>query len=280
MTGISAGYRADLGRSWLSRSAWVAVLVGGVAAYLLVLVTVLNTNNLNLVPSLLLLGSVVAPATVLVFAVSGGRQVIAPTGLVVLTALAGGVIGTVAAGTLEYDTLRELRVLPTLLIGLIEEAAKLIVPVLALVILRRRDPRWGVIVGIASGMGFASLETMGYGFHALLSSRGDLTAVDDTLLLRALLSPAGHIAWTGLTVAAVWLIPGAASKGRAVGRAAAAFVLAVILHAAWDAADGLPVHIAVAAVSVVLLLILVHRAHSVPRAITGPGAGTLNPEIS
>jgi RsiW-degrading membrane proteinase PrsW (M82 family) len=248
-------------RGWWSRSAWLAVLVLGVAAYLLVLRTVVDTSNLNLVPALLLLGSAVAPASVLVFAVSGGRHVIAPTGLVVLTALAGGVIGTVAAGTLEYDTIQRLGGLPTLLIGVIEEAAKLIVPVLLLVFLRHEDPRWGVIIGVASGMGFATLETMGYGFTALLSSRGDLRAVDQTLLLRALLSPASHIAWTGLTAAALWRIPTARRRGRAVGLAVAAFVLAVVLHATWDSSTGVPVHIAVAALSITLLLVLLHRAH-------------------
>ena len=63
-----------------------------------------------------------------------------------------------------------------------------------------------MIIGVASGMGFATLETMGYGFSALLSS-GNLAEVDQTLLLRALLSPAGHVAWTGLTAAALWSIP-------------------------------------------------------------------------
>ena len=82
-------------------------------------------------------------------------------------------------------------------IGLIEEAAKLIVPVALYLLWRPRDARGGVLIGIASGMGFATLETMGYGFQALLS--GGIAAVDQTLLLRALFVPAGHIAWTGRT---------------------------------------------------------------------------------
>ncbi len=76
------------------------------------------------------------------------------------------------------------------LVGLIEEAAKLIVPFILLLFLRRLDPRAGVIIGGASGMGFATLETMGYGFTALLS-HGSWAALEKTLLLRALLSPAG-----------------------------------------------------------------------------------------
>ena len=58
---------------------------------------------------------------------------------------------------------------------------------------------------------------MGYGFSALLAS-GSLAEVEQTLLLRALLSPAGHVAWTGLTVAARWSVPTSRRKGLAMVR--------------------------------------------------------------
>lgn len=246
----------------LLRFGWLGVLVLGVLAYLLVLHTLIRTDNPNFLPSLILLGSIVVPVTVLVFAASGGRRIAVPTGLVVFTAIAGGVIGTVAAGTVEYDTLHDLGALPMILVGLIEEAAKLIVPLVLLLAVRRPNPRAGVIIGVASGMGFATLETMGYGFTALLQ-HGSLAAVEQTLLLRALLSPAGHVAWTGLTVAALWRIPSATRRGRAVGRAVAAFVAAVALHAAWDGLDSLVVHIVVGVLSITVLLVMIHRAHRV-----------------
>jgi RsiW-degrading membrane proteinase PrsW (M82 family) len=249
--------------AWARRFAWIGVLILGSLAYLLVLRTLTRTENLNFVPSLILLGSIVVPITVLVFAASGGRRIVAPTGMIVFTAIAGGVIGTVAAGTLEYDTLHALKVLPMILVGLIEESAKLIVPLLLLLIVRRPDPQSGVIIGVASGMGFATLETMGYGFNALLS-QGNLAAVEQTLLLRALLSPAGHVAWTGLTVAALWRIPSAARKGRAVAQAAGAFVGAVLLHAAWDGSNSLVVHLLVGAFSIAILLVMIHRSHRDP----------------
>jgi RsiW-degrading membrane proteinase PrsW (M82 family) len=249
------------------RWAWLAVLVLGALAYVLVLRTLVRTENPNFIPSLILLGSIVVPMTVLVFAASGGRRIAAPTGLIVFTAIAGGVIGTVAAGTVEFDTLHRLRALPMILVGLIEEAAKLIVPLILLGLVRRPDPRAGVIIGVASGMGFATLETMGYGFTALLN-QGSLAALQQTLLLRALLSPAGHVAWTGLVVAALWRVPSAGRRGRAVGLAALAFVVAVLLHAAWDGSNSLVVHLVVGVVSVAALLVTIHRAH-VGRATEG-----------
>jgi RsiW-degrading membrane proteinase PrsW (M82 family) len=248
----------------LRRLGWLWVLLAGTAAYLLVLRTLVATENLNFVPSLILLGSIVVPASVLVFAASSGRQVLVPPGLIALVAVLGGVVGTVAAGTLEYDALHRLGALPMIMVGLIEESAKLVVPVVVLLFTRYRDPRAGVIIGVASGMGFATLETMGYGFNALLSS-GNLASVQQTLLLRALLSPAGHVAWTGLTVAALWAVASPPHQGRAVARLVGVFVAAVLLHAAWDGLDDVWVHLVVGGGSFAALLVAIHRAHRGPR---------------
>ena len=57
---------------------------------------------------------------------------------------------------------------------------------------------------ITAGMGFAALETVGYGLLAFTQRQGSLGSVEQTLLLRGLLSPAGHVAWTGLVCAVLW----------------------------------------------------------------------------
>lgn len=258
-----SGRVADGGRdTWLRRLAWVLVLAAGVLAYLLLLRTMLDTENLNFFPSLVLVGAVTVPITVLVFAWGAGPRTGVAPGLVVFTALTGGILGTVTAGTLEYDAMRALGGLPMIMVGLIEEAAKLIVPVIILLVLAARRqlvPGAGVVIGIASGMGFATLETMGYGLNALLSEKS-IAAVDQTLLLRGLLAPAGHVAWTGLTVAALWHVPLARHKGRAVLLAIGAFVLAVILHACWDGLGTVVAHVIIGLISLALLLILIARS--------------------
>jgi protease PrsW len=144
-----------------------------------------------------------------------------------------------------------------------------------LIFSRNRSPRAGVIIGVASGMGFATLETMGYAFGALLSS-GSLAALEQTVLLRALLSPAGHVAWTGVTVAALWSIPGAPQKGRAIARAAGVFLAAVLLHAAWDGLDSLWVHVIVGVGSLIALLLTIRWAHREPR----PALGVRTPQLA
>ena len=236
----------------------VIVLVGGACSYLLVLHTLLVTDNVNFVPALLLLGSAVVPAAVLTLVAAGGGRPVVPAATVVIVASLGGVIGIVAAGSLEYDTLKRLDTVPVVFVGLIEETAKLLVPAALLLTALRLRPRAGVVLGVASGMGFATLETMGYGFTALVHT-GSLARVDQTLLLRALLSPAGHVAWTGLTAAALWSLAQPGRRGRRAVILGVTFLVAVGLHAAWDGSDHVSVRILVATVSVGALLIQLRR---------------------
>jgi RsiW-degrading membrane proteinase PrsW (M82 family) len=247
----------QLARRW----SWLLVLVVGIALYEAVRSAVFSTGNPNLLPALILLGAAVVPAAFVTF-IAGRRLVFAVHGgLVGATALIGGVIGVVVAGTLEYRTIQRLGVLPILGVGLIEETAKLIVPLVVLLIWYRNDqhPADGLLIGVASGAGFAVLETMGYAFVTLVQSRGDLVVVQAVLFERSVLSPAAHMAWTGLTAAALWQAATEHWRGRAVLRFVAIFVIAVLLHTAWDSAPNLWVDVVVAAVSLVLLWWTAHR---------------------
>lgn len=254
----------------LARLSWLLILVGGVLAYAVVLLVLVRTQNVNLFPALLLIGATTVPLSVLALAQGVGTRTPVPTWAVLVTVIAGGVVGVVSAGVLEYDALRRLGALPMLFVGIIEEASKLIVPVLLYLLWRPADPRHGVVIGVASGAGFAALETMGYGFQALLAA-GSLAAVDGTLLLRALLSPACHIAWTGLTVAMLWRIGGAARRGPAVLGFLLAYVAAVALHAVWDGSTNVVVHLVVAAIGLAVLAALLVAARRGRGPVAHPG---------
>lgn len=156
------------------------ILPLGVEAYLIVLTVMVRTGNATLFPSLLLIGGATVPLSVLLFAHNVGRRPEGHTGLVALTAIAGAFIGTTAAGVLEYDVLRRLGALEMVGVGFIEEATKLIVPLVIFLVAHRRTSRMGAVIGIASGMGFAVLETMGYGFNALLAKGGNIASVEQT----------------------------------------------------------------------------------------------------
>lgn len=243
------------------RWTWLPVLVVGGGLFEYVRHGIVTTGNPNLVPSLILLGAAVIPAAFVVF-VAGQRLVFGVSGgTVALTALVGGVIGVVTAGTLEYGTLRRLGVVPMVAVGLIEEFAKLIVPAVLLLLLvrRNRHPADGLLLGVACGAGFAVLETMGYAFVVLIQSHGDLAVVDNVLFVRGILSPAAHMAWTGLAAAALWRAAVLGWKGGAVGRFLLAYVVVVALHTAWDSADSTTVYVVLSAVSLVLLTVTSHR---------------------
>jgi RsiW-degrading membrane proteinase PrsW (M82 family) len=246
-----------LARRW----SWVLILVVGVVLYESVRQAVVDTGNPNLVPALILLGAAVVPAAFVAF-IAGRRLVFdIGGGLVGGTALVGGVVGVVTAGVLEYSTLQRLGVIPMVAVGLIEEAAKLIVPVVLLLVLRRHHghPADGLLLGVASGAGFAVLETMGYGFVVLIQSGGNLEVVEQVLFARGVLSPAAHMAWTGLTAAALWTAAAAGWSGRAVARFLAVYVVVVGLHTAWDSLASTAGDIALAVVSLGLLAWTTHQ---------------------
>jgi RsiW-degrading membrane proteinase PrsW (M82 family) len=250
-------------RRWV----WLVVLVGGIVLFEIVRRVLIETQNPNLVPSLILVGASVAPAAFVSFVLGRRLPYGVDGGTIAVVAFLGGLIGVVTAGLLEYDTLRGLGVLPMVAVGIIEEASKLIVPVLLLLVVRRHlHPADGLLVGVASGAGFAALETMGYAFVALIASKGNVGAVEDVLFLRGLASPAAHMAWTGITASALWYAAARGWKGSATLGFLAAFALAVALHATWDSTGKIQVYLVVAAISLGLLGWFAHRLSEVSPA--------------
>jgi RsiW-degrading membrane proteinase PrsW (M82 family) len=249
--------------SALRRHGWIAVLVVGAALFVAVERTLVATQNPNFVPSAILLGAAIVPAAFLAF-VYGRRVRYAVTAPIVLTAaFLGGVIGTVVAGTLEFDAQRDLGALPMIGVGLIEETSKLLIPLAVLLFWRRaRTHADGLLIGVAAGAGFAALETMGYAFTTLLQSQGSIVDTVDVLLLRGIMSPAGHMAWTGITAAALFAAAAGGWTGRRVAAFVGAFVLAVALHTLWDSQSSL---IGMAVVAVVSLVGLGWTVHLIAR---------------
>jgi RsiW-degrading membrane proteinase PrsW (M82 family) len=242
------------------RHGWLVVLVVGAALFLVEERTLVATQNPNLVPSAMLVGASIVPLAFVAFVYGRRLPYEVPGWAIAVAAFLGGVVGTLMAVTLEFDALRDLGVLPLLGVGLIEETSKLVVPLALLVPLRgHRSRADGLLLGVACGAGFAALETMGYAFTTLIRSGGSITATADILLLRGLLSPAGHMAWTGIAAAALYTA--AATRGvRQVLSFVGAFVLAVVLHALWDGQSSLVGTAVVAVVSLGLLAVTAHRA--------------------
>ncbi|MCU1659673.1 MAG: hypothetical protein JWO57_4329 [Pseudonocardiales bacterium] len=256
---------------WSRRFGWLAVLLAGGGLFEAVRRTLIDTGNPNLVPSLMLLGAAVVPVSFVAFVQERRLAFTVSGGVLAGVAVVGGVIGVVVAGLLEYKTLQTLGTLPMIAVALIEETAKLIVPVLVLVGTRHRSGADGLLVGVASGAGFAALETMGYAFVTLILSRGNLDVVDKVLLLRGLLSPAGHMAWTGLTAAALWQAYAHGWSRRSILLCVLTFAAAVAAHTAWDSIGTVPAYAVLATLGLGALAWVTHRLAARSRGVMVDG---------
>lgn len=161
---------------------------------------------------------------------------------------ASGIIAVPVAWVLErfwsvgsgLETTTMEHVQAALLIGVIEEVAKLLV---CFLFLRGRKQRFlmdAVVFGAAAGMGFAAIESILYGFMYLQQhATSGMLAV---LWVRAFLSPFGHGTWTAIAAAGLWYGLRRSSKrtdrrGSTVHpllMMAALLLISILLHAAWD----------------------------------------------
>jgi RsiW-degrading membrane proteinase PrsW (M82 family) len=225
---------AEEGRMKLLRRHWFQIFVSGLLLLFLVEWTLVTTGDPVYIPSAILLGAFLVPVTFTTYLYERLPDWDVALPAVAICFIWGGVLGTVVAGTLEYDVARTLGFLPKLGIGFIEESAKLILPLVFYFLGRYRSEAAGIVLGVATAAGFAGLETMGYGLVSLLASKGNLGILDEVLLVRGLTSPAGHIAWTGLVCAVLWRERLKAGHATFNWRVGGAFATAVILHALWD----------------------------------------------
>jgi RsiW-degrading membrane proteinase PrsW (M82 family) len=260
VAGTTAGRSTTRWMVLVRRWSWLPVLAVGAVLYELTREALQFTGDPLFVPTLILVGAAVVPVAFVAFI--SGRRFSFGVGpwTVVLTALVGGIVGVLVAGVLEFQALRSLGAVPVILVGLIEELAKLLVPAAVLVLSRRtRRPADGLLLGVACGACFAVLETMGYALVALVRSGGDLTLVNLLLLDRGLLSPAAHMAWTGVAAAALWRAATERWRGRAVVRVLVVYLLVSALHDGWDGTASAWAHAGLAVVSLGLLAWTAYR---------------------
>jgi protease PrsW len=227
---------------WWSGRPWLRMFLGGLGLWVAAVAVTFVTQNVNLVPTIILLGSFLVPVTFVVYAFGRADQIL--TAQRILTAfIYGGVLGVLGASVLEAEFLRQPSIPSYLGVGLIEEAVKLA----ALWLLARRLPRYtmrdGIVLGATVGFGFAALESAGYAFDALFTSGGpSLRNLVETELLRGILTPVGHGLWTAILGGALFA---AAARGggrlRTTGALLGWYLLVAVLHGLWDAAQPIAV---------------------------------------
>ncbi len=218
------------------RFAWLRVLLLGAALFIISLVVLILTGNPNLFPTVVLIGSFLVPIAYVAFFYERREYSTLSMPSTVYMFLYGGILGVLASSVLEPIFIRKMDVASVLLIGLIEEGAK-ILGVIIIARTRKHDSEMdGLILGAAAGMGFAALESMGYAFTAFMSSQGSLSTTVSVTLLRGILSPIGHGTWTAI-LSSVLFRESRGKRFRFNWKVLTAYLTVALLHAAWD---GLP----------------------------------------
>jgi RsiW-degrading membrane proteinase PrsW (M82 family) len=216
-----------------SRRLWLRTFLTGFVLWLASVVTTFWTGNPNLIPTVVLLGSFLVPVTFVVWAWQRQDAGEITPGLLFSTFVTGGVLGVLGASVLETFLLRPSWWL-FLAVGLIEEAAKLAALAFVTRRLEVKSMRDGMILGAATGFGFAAFESAGYAFTALFTTSGlSLSQVVETEVLRGLLAPVGHGLWTAIAGGALFA---ASDRGafRVTGRLVRAYIGVSLLHGLWD----------------------------------------------
>jgi protease PrsW len=212
---------------------WFQIAVGGILLFIIAEVAVVATRNALFLPTIILLGAFVIPVAFVAYFYEYVRDRDISLPLLTTCFVVGGIVGVISAGLIEYGTLRSANVVSLFAIGLIEETVKLIFPVIMFVRWKYQHEADGLLFGVAAGMGFAALETMGYALVNLIQSGGNVGVLQQVLLIRGLLSPSGHAAWTGFVCAVLWRHR--QQTGHLFGMSVVgAFLAAIALHALWD----------------------------------------------
>jgi RsiW-degrading membrane proteinase PrsW (M82 family) len=229
----------------------------GLVAYFAVSLVLLHTSTLELVPLQMLLASALVPVVFVIFCWEQSAFADMPFAVVGVTFMSGAILGLSIAALVEplllplasHRSIFSIGLTTALLIGLCEETAKVISVAWFLRDRRIRSELDGLILGAAAGMGFAALETAGYGFVAFLTNFAGAASTPGVtmqmaigtgiremnmqLLLRMSLAIFGHGVWTAIVCAAIWRERGQ-SAFRLTPVVVAAFTAAVGLHALWD----------------------------------------------
>ena len=185
------------------RNVWLKILFIAVDFYILLLAALLLTRNSNLFPILVMVGSFMIPVAYLAFFYERRHfsQLTLPT--VSQVFIFGGLLGVIAASILEPFFIHQLGLVSVLKVGFIEEFAKILGVLLITRHLKQDLEMDGLILGAASGMGFAALENSGYAFTAFLTSNGSISATVIVTLIRGLISPLGDGTWTAILSSAL-----------------------------------------------------------------------------
>lgn len=264
----------DVGRTSTSprpeHLGWRTILVGGIALFAITTWVMLDSDNPNLYPTVVMIGSFLIPVTFVAFLYDHLDRSSLSFEAVVWAFVIGGVLGVLGASILEPQLLPRfvgesdtLGFRGGLVVGVIEEGCKLAAAIFVARRMRHDRALDGLLLGTAVGMGFAAFESTGYAFTVLFASGSVLTSLHETVV-RAVIAPFGHGIWTGMATAALFA-SSEARRWRLGPRAILVLAFVVVLHGAWDGLHvggvlsiaGLPLSTSIVAISALGLIAFV-----------------------
>lgn len=206
-------------------------------------------QNTLMLPGMMMFGALAMPfaTAILFFELNAPRNVSFPR---VLTLLCAGGVLSIFVSLIGFQISSLHRYLGAPAAGIVEEIGKLVAVVL---MMRKGDKLYilnGCLFGAAVGAGFAAFESAGYAFNAFLralpdkSQEGILFAASgmvQSITLRGILAPFGHVAWTGITAGLLWRARAHKSSmfdAFLDGKFIRAFFMVVLLHATWNFTAG------------------------------------------
>lgn len=215
-------------RPWL----FSRILVISLLAYLGFYIGLFRFGNLNFLPGLIIIGAFIVPVSLLVFFWEMNIVKNISVYNLIIYFLIGG-LAALLYTVLLYGLI-DGNDYP-LLIGFIEETAKVLALAAFAAKKRFKYILNGMLIGAAIGTGFAAFETSGYVMTAALQY--GLKTMLQTIFWRAIMAPGGHVAWGALTGAAfVWVKGDHPVKIRTFFklRFLGMYALVILLHSLWD----------------------------------------------
>lgn len=222
-------------RTWLwSRVFLISFILSCILLYL-----VFQHGNTNVLPGYFLISAFAVPLSVVIFFLECDISRYISAWRVTCVFIIGGVVSLLTSLELFSSDFGESMMgsLDASSAGFIEEPGKAVILLFFLKDAKRYPYILnGLVLGAAIGAGFASFESAGYAFNALLES--GLEDMVTVAILRGVFSPFCHIAWTAAIGGAMWSargMEGSLMKGLLSWSVLGVFVLSVGLHAIWNA---------------------------------------------
>src|SRR5947209_5436715 len=184
---------------------WLRALLIGLGLFIATTIVLVLTGNPNLYPTVILIGNFLVPVVFVAFLYDHQHFSSLSLDTVAISFCIGGILGVLGASIIESLLLpvasnptAGLTLSGAFLVGLIEEACKIVAVAFLARRMRHTSQMDGLLLGGAVGMGFAALESTGYAFTAFLLSNGHISASIAVTVIRGLFSPFGHGVWTGI----------------------------------------------------------------------------------